>query len=152
MDVRLLSAIDASTFVQIDPTFDFRDSRNINETVTRTQEGELKSIVWDRYNRYTIPLTYVNSIVTSYINDLWINNTDVYLLLNFNTTSEESIRCRFINTMKPLGQKNRPYNDQWQGVLILQALTKEDVNSSQGVGPFILDSSSYGILDTNRLS
>lgn len=151
MDVHLLSSIDATTHVQIDPLFSFRDSRNINETVIRTQEGELKSIVWDGYNRYNLPLTYVSSNIMSYINNLWVNNTDVYLIFNFNTASEENIRCGIINTTKPLPQKNRPYNDLWQGNLILQALDSSDINSSQGVGPFILGSNSYGILGTNRL-
>lgn len=146
MELHLLDTR-VNTFIEIDPTWGFLQTGTIVENSQRTLGGILRSTVWDSYNRYTIPLQYVNSSVQSAINENWKADNDIFLVFN-KTNSIESIQCKFTNKTKPLDRYNRPNDNVWNGVIHLNAISKADVIA--GV-PFFLDDANFGVLDSDTL-
>lgn len=112
---------DVSTFIELFPSWDYSENKILHQDNFRSLAGDLKTIAYDSYNTYTLPLTYVNSSIKSFINDLWQNQTKVFLVFNF-PNSRENVPCRFENQLVPLGTFNIPYDNEWQGVVQLRSI------------------------------
>ena len=93
---------------------------------------------------YQVPLRFVNSAGQSLINAWWERQDDVAFTLNSSET-ESTVLCRIVNTSLPINRFVRPYNDQFEGALLLEA-----VEDSPKTGrPFIPDDDVFGLLDQN---
>lgn len=143
-DFFLTSISDVSCPLAIHPEWSFQDQETQIQSRHRTQGGKLFSYLWANFFKYQVPLRFVNSAAQSLINAWWERQDDVAFTLNSSET-ESTVLCRIVNTSLPINRFVRPYNDQFEGALLLEAVA----DSPKTGRPFILDDDVFGLLDQN---
>lgn len=128
--------------ITVFPTFDFRDPKIALRTTHRTVGGKEKTYRWHERFRFQVPLQFVNSADANRINGWWDTADTVAFTLN-SSIQAHTVICKIANTEWPLASRNRPYRDQYTGVLFLEAV---NANSYQPQ-PFVLDDAVMGLMD-----
>lgn len=87
------------------------------ENVHRTRDGGLYVYTWGTFKKFKLPVSYVNSNFRSVVNSWWESGAELVLTTE-NGTSINSVQLR--NKSIPIAKVIKPYEDQFQGTLILE--------------------------------
>ena len=93
-----------------------REGELIRST-TRGIGGRQSSFKWADYNVFRVPLSNAPSSDASLINEWWRNTTELTFYLD--TTSYASY---LTGNTQPFQRLARPYNDEWDGNLIIEMI------------------------------
>lgn len=107
--------------IDIFPEYSFQDQQRIIKNQNRTIGGKLHTYTWGQYFQYTVPLQFLSDSHANLINWWWQNQFNLAFTLD-TSDSESMFICRIINDRKPIGQRVRPYQDRWAGVLHLESI------------------------------
>lgn len=103
--------------VQIDLNIDW-DSRN-DKTIIKSEiptiGGYVSSYLWGSFNNFSLNINYITTSDALILNSWWETNTE--LTLYYETTSYNVLLRE-----SPFKSLNRPYFDQYTGVLIFEKL------------------------------
>ena len=132
------------TSVELHPTWGFDESVTSSIRHTRTIETQLNSYRQTGNSlRDTLPLTNVTSADQTQISSWW--QTQEPLLFKIQTpVGGEQIRTRIVNNSSPFAHHSMGVYSQYDGIIHLKSLNGIARIPSQ---QFILDSSSFGLLD-----
>ena len=132
-----------------------------NPTYTEELIGERKTHVamsghlyTHRYSdhsvRYAFPITNVESGFREDMLRAWREDSQVYMIFNYDTTSMESLLCDITNKSQPFHVRASQQEDRYSGVIYLTARANPNTINGRDIGldiPFRLDSPERGILD-----
>ena len=141
----------SSTVLEFHPNFNHVDEFNNNDTRQRTEGGHLNTYQTNGgYMRYSFALTYVTSSTRDTLSTAWRNTEAVNVIFQNNSGTDGYIESQINNQTEPFTIRSRLQFDRYSGNLNFN-VKAEDTISGIKKGAFILDSATFGILDTNQL-
>ena len=109
--------------IDIFPEWSFIEQERSIKSQHRSLGGIQRTHVWDQYFSYQVPLRWLSDSHTDLINWWWRNQFN--LVFTLDTSDSESMRIvRITNQNQPIGSRIRPYQDQWQGTLMLESIDR----------------------------
>ena len=131
--------------IELHPSRDYTEG----ETGRRTQHlytgGNQQIAYWPTRKQWTVPVTWINSLDASRIQTWWENGDSLSWTLS-ESSSPSTYTVQLANQEKPLQKYHVVNRDQFQGVLMLEAVNN-DAAAIQGT--FILEDDVFGLLDTD---
>lgn len=141
-DFVITSLSDVSSPYILHPDWSFSDRETMIVSRHRTQGGKLFSYKWSQVFRYQIPLRFVDSAGKYLLNTWWSDQETLAFTLDTSETPS-TVQCVIVNDSVPVNKSERPYIDQFSGLLQLEAI-EDSIKSGR---PFILDDAVFGLLD-----
>ena len=141
-DFVLTSMSDVGCPFAVYPEWSFRDQESLIQSRHRTQDGSAYHYLWGKYEKFQLPLRYVNSMGQALINQWWRDGHEVAFTLNSSETVS-TVLCRFVNDTKPINRFVQPYQTLFEGMVRLEAID----DAPRTGRPFILDEDVFGLLD-----
>jgi len=127
----------------------YTERRIVNKTFRRTQGGQLNAFSHvGSYQEFSVPVDYVTSADATIVNSWWTSQTNLHLSINRNYPSGHQFPVRITNELNPLSENFESKFSILRGIVFL---TTYDNSTPTIMNPFLLDNSSWGILDTNIL-
>lgn len=133
---------DAYDPITLFPEWEYRETEVALRAQNRSINGVLRTYDWENYFSFNIPLRFVDSADTNRIKDWWRNSAELFFTID-NSLDATTIKGKLMNPSVPLGNRIRPYNDLFQGTLIIEATNANSYIRQ----PFVLDHSVLGKLD-----
>ncbi len=109
--------VDSSNGVTINPDYGYKleDSKIENEHRVRT--GARYVYKWGSFNKWSIPVSYVNSSFMAIVNSYWQSNT----ALLFKSESAAAVySVQVTNDKLPIAEFIKPYDTLYKGVIELE--------------------------------
>ena len=141
-DFAITSISDADSAYTLHPDWSFSERETMIVSRHRTQGGKLFSYKWAQLYRFQIPLRFVDSAGRHLLNSWWGDQEPLALTLDTSETPS-TVQCVIVNDSLPINKFERPYVDQFSGLLQLEAV-EETTKTGR---PFILDDAVFGLLD-----
>lgn len=107
---------DSSALVTLYPEYDFKDAGEKVEERHRTRGGAEFRYNFGSFDHFEFSVKYVNSADAYQIQQWWTDSTSLFFTADGNT-----YMLRIANNTKPLGHKILPYDDLFDGSLILES-------------------------------
>jgi hypothetical protein len=110
--------IDASNTVNFEIEYDYKrqDRQILSEHLSRS--GRRYTYKWGDIQKRQFSVRFLSSATASIINSWWQNNVSLILQ---ESGSVEVFSCKLANESSPIGQFEKPYNDQYRGTLELES-------------------------------
>lgn len=120
-DVRFMDNKDmiALGVLQIFPGWDMKREVVQNRADHRTKGGRLYSYQWGDYERFTIPLDYVQNSKAAIINSWWASDALIWLKI-YSGGVWETNTCYLMNDRAPMQDREKPYSQYMRGTLRLE--------------------------------
>ena len=107
--------------ITLHPEYEFQAAERAIRSQHRTLGGQLHTYTWDKYGAWNVPLRYLPTSHADLLNWWWQQGFNLAFTLD--TSDSESIHiCRIVNERQPIGGRERPYADLWNGALQLEAI------------------------------
>lgn len=110
--------IDSSTGIDVDPEWSYEDMGKKIEDRHRARDGSEYVYKWGEFDRFKVPVSYVNSEFKSVVNSWWSSNVDLKWMEEGGSVVYD---VRITNSEKPINSVIRPYNDLFSGVIELES-------------------------------
>ena len=128
--------------ITLHPEWDFREQERAIRSRHRTKGGLERVYDWGTFFSYSVPLQIVNSADANRINRWWEDGTTLLFTLD-SSVEINTAKVEFVNETVPMNVFNRPYQDLYAGVLMLEATDA----SSYTRQVFTLDDAVFGLMD-----
>lgn len=115
MTISICDSLGGSVFTA-EVEFEFNPARVAIRDNKRTLGGSYLQYTHAIYERFEIPLTYVNTAFQAALSTWWENSTEISLIVD--TSSYTGLRIA--NLEQPCTRPVRPYNFYFSGTLVLE--------------------------------
>lgn len=109
--------VDSSNGVDVEPEYDFSDSKIKIEDRHRTRSGAEYVYKWGGYVDIKMSVMYVNSEFKSIVNSWWSSNTS---LLWMEEGGTQVFSVRLVNNEQPVSDIVKPYTNVFKGTIELK--------------------------------
>ena len=110
--------VDSSNGVDVDPTWAYLELGEKVESRHRVRSGRSYVYRWGGFEKFEVPVSYVDSNFKSIVNSYWDSNADLLFMEVGVASSVTSVRI--VNEALPVGGRIAPYTDQFIGVIELE--------------------------------
>jgi len=123
-DTYFLDVCRVEPYVEIKPEYDFELQDKVNRSEKRTLNGTLYSYQFAKWNRWEVPVSFVNSYDRSLVNSWWESQRILYFYDEDHTAFPSSYYIvKLMNKTSPFDKYQKPYFLQkFRGDLILETL------------------------------
>jgi len=111
-----------NSFIDIFPDYRYSFPETKNQIDHRTLSGKLFSYKFFTFNRFEVPLSWVNSDNRLLVNSWWNDNSNLVYFENYpDTSSGAGFEVRITNPEEPFPSYNRMYEYQfYAGSVVLE--------------------------------
>lgn len=108
--------VNSADGLSLDPEFSFKQATRKIESRHRSRDASEFVYKWGEYDRFSVPVMYVNSETQSIVNSWWSSNAD----LLFKSESASAVySVHLVNRELPIGEFIKPYDTLFKGVIEL---------------------------------
>ena len=108
--------VDSSNGVTVEPEWAYKEDEVKIESRSRTRSGAEFIYKWSDYQKFSAPVSFVNSSFKSIVNS-WFNSNADLLWMEEGGTVVTSVHIS--NKKLPIGEFVKPYNNLFKGVIEL---------------------------------
>lgn len=113
----MTSLSDSTITVSLDVDWEFQHNAQLIIERDLTVGGAAVDKLWSRFDAFELPISYLQSSDADLINEWWRDTEQ--LVFNFDGSCYD---VRITNEDQPFRSLNRPYQDLWQGTIIIQTI------------------------------
>lgn len=107
--------------VTLHPEWNLEEQQRLIRRDHRTTGGQLHSYLWSQYFAFRVPLRWLPRAQADLLNWWWGNQLELAFTLDSSDDASTYI-CRITNATQPIGRRQRPYADTWEGLLELESI------------------------------
>ena len=117
-----LDDISLRNYIELPTTYEYSATENLTRKDVRTKAGNLYSYIEPgSFRRFTLPLMHVNSAERSLINSWWATGSELRFVED-STYPFSFSNVRIVGESEPLTKFMRPYNNEYEGELVLETV------------------------------
>ena len=117
-----LDEIGLRNYVELPTTYEYSAAENLTRKDVRTKAGNLYSYIEPvSFRRFTLPLVHVNNADRSLINSWWATGSELRFVED-STYPFSFSNVRIVGEREPLTKFMRPYNNEYEGELVLETV------------------------------
>lgn len=109
---------DGTSAVSLSPEYDYKIDHRKVENSHRTRSGRLYKYKWGEFKQVKFSAEFLSSSDMCKVNSWWGSNTPLRL---YDTGSSVVVSGYLSNNATPINQLQRPYTDQFKGVIELES-------------------------------
>ena len=113
--------VNAVDVIELHPDLSFNELANQNVALHTSLKGRETAFLWGQYGAWDVPLTHVNDLQASLMNQWWRDSRNLYFTFNTSDTNNMFI-VRIVNETNPFISVSRPYNNYFAGTLKLETV------------------------------
>lgn len=115
----ILTAVD---WINIYPERSASENYALSKSTHTSLVGKRSTYIWHKSGAWELPIRYMPNSTAQLVNWWWEKNFNLLFTWNSSDTSQTFV-TRLVNQGRPFQQLERPYNNEWQGTLQLEAVT-----------------------------
>ena len=105
------------------PDWTLEQSRALIRAGHDATGGYNRETIWSSFGTWKLPLRFLSDSHAALINWWWKNSFTLALTLDTSDADTTAI-VRIVNDQQPIGARSRPYDNLWNGTLMLEAIDK----------------------------